>query len=92
MTSRKRTALLRAGQQSVLLPEGLFMIDRRERPPEGGWYEIEYDPADQFLAAVRKEKPAEKCEPDLSVGPEDARGGVSTPGHPPCEPQAASGG
>jgi hypothetical protein len=65
MASIRRTVELQAGQEGILLPDGLFMIDRRERPPQGGWYEIEYDPADQFLATVRKEKPEEKCEPDL---------------------------
>jgi hypothetical protein len=66
MARIRRTAPLAAGQERVLLPEGLFMIDRRERPPQGGWYEIEYDPADQFVAVLRKEQPVEKCEPDLS--------------------------
>ena len=36
----------------MLLPEGLFMIDRRERPQETGWYDIEYDPFDQFVTMI----------------------------------------
>jgi hypothetical protein len=43
---------LQVGQENLLLPEGLFMIDRRERPLRGGWYDIEYDPFDQFVAVV----------------------------------------
>jgi hypothetical protein len=48
----KRTVELRAGQENVLLPEGLFMIDWRERPRESGWYDIEYNPFDQFVAVI----------------------------------------
>jgi hypothetical protein len=50
---------LYARQERIRLPDGVFLIDRPQRPPEGGWYEVEYDPADQFVAAVRKPKPVE---------------------------------
>jgi hypothetical protein len=48
----RRTVELQAGQENLLLPQGLFMIDRRERPRQDGWYNIEYDPFDQFIAIV----------------------------------------
>ena len=38
----------------MLLPEGLFRIDRREIPGEDGWYRVEYDPFDQFVSVVGK--------------------------------------
>jgi hypothetical protein len=52
MSAIRRTVELRAGQDHVLLPQGLFRIDRRERPLRDGWYAIEYDPCDQFITVV----------------------------------------
>lgn len=52
MASIKRTVELHAGQDSVLVPEGLFRIDRCERPRAKGWYDVEYDPFDQFVAVI----------------------------------------
>jgi hypothetical protein len=48
----KRIIELRARQESVQLPEGVFKIDRNERPGECGWYDVEYDPFDQFITVV----------------------------------------
>lgn len=52
MASIKRMVELHAGQDSVLMPEGLFRIDRRERPRTNGWYDVEYDPFDQFIVVI----------------------------------------
>jgi hypothetical protein len=49
MSSTTREIELLAGQEHVLLPDGLFFIDKNERPRESGWYRIEYDPFDQFV-------------------------------------------
>jgi hypothetical protein len=63
-----RTVELNACQDRILLAEGLFMIDRRERPLQNGWYDIEYDPSDQFIAVVGpKTELTEKDETDLVV-------------------------
>ena len=50
----ERIVELRARQDTVLLPEGAFKIDCRERPGEDGWYLIEYDPLDQFITIMRR--------------------------------------
>jgi hypothetical protein len=43
---------LRSGQDHILLPEGLFSIDRRERPKQPGWNEIDFDQFDQFITVI----------------------------------------
>jgi hypothetical protein len=67
----KRTVELHAGQDHVLLPEGLFRIDRTERPAVAGWYVVEYDPLDQFVAITARPGPCPACgclvEPDLEA-------------------------
>jgi hypothetical protein len=45
----KLTLELRAGQQEVRVPDGVFLIFPDERPRVSGWYNITYHPEDQFV-------------------------------------------
>jgi hypothetical protein len=53
----ERVIELRAGQENVLLPEGVFKIDRNKRPDDNEWYDVEYDPFDQFITVVGRATP-----------------------------------
>jgi hypothetical protein len=48
----KLTMELHAGQQEVRVPDGVFLIGPDERPRVSGWYDITYDPEDQFVNVI----------------------------------------
>lgn len=43
---------LHALQYCVLMPEGLYVIDRREQSQMVSKYDVEYDPLDKFVALI----------------------------------------
>jgi hypothetical protein len=52
MTMVKLTLELHADQEEVRVPDGVFLIGPLERPRVSGWYDITYDPQDQFVNVI----------------------------------------
>lgn len=48
---------LRAGQDTVLTPDGAFKIALKDRPRHYGTYRLRYHPFDQFISEVEEVLP-----------------------------------